>query len=306
MCNPRPALYRGIRRVADSRQEPVGGGGMKWPARHRPEASGIPVPTESPSFGPVRQSVLALGVIAVVTLATMTILSSLSSAQSLVTTTYRFDPINEEWVKTVETEKLPANPDGSQSEGSHTIIIQLDDDEPVKGIWIEEALIDGSGLSPLLEVRGRHTTTSSGKIVICNLLLQKVDAERLEIDEAYVARIELINVVANDDELDIDVEIKNAIRCGRGGASVLFLGVGRQELVDKIVDIDDVFDFPQGLPERETGLRVDRIVIVGPYGGNGFIEHLIIRQTSVFGKIEIEDVEIQNLILKDVTLDDGS
>lgn len=74
---------------------------------------------------------------------------------------------------------------------------------------------------------------------------------------------------------------------------------------DKIVDIDEFFDFPQGLPRRETGLRVDRIVIVGPPGSDGFIEHLIVRQTSVFGKIDIEDVEIQNLILKDVTLDDG-
>ncbi len=153
-------------------------------------------------------------------------------------------------------------------------------------------------------MRGRHTSGSSGNIVICNLLLQKVDAEELEIDEAHVARMELINVVADDDELDIDVEVKNAVRCGRGGASVLFLGVGRQELADKIVDIDEFFDFPQGLPRRETGLRVDRIVIVGPSGGDGFIEHLIVRQTSVFGKIEIEDVEIQTLTLKDVTLDD--
>lgn len=304
MCTARPALYRGIRQGDDTRLEPAGGGRMKWPTRHRPETSGIPVPTEGPAFGPVRLGMLALGVIAVVALATVTALTSVSDAQSLVTTTYRFDPINEEWVKTVETEKLPANPDGSQPEGSHTIVIQLDDDEPVKGIWIEEALINGSGLGPLLEVRGRHTTTSSGSIVICNLLLQKVDAEELEI-HGYVARMELTNVVANDDELDIDVEVKNTIRCGRGGASVLFLGVGRQELADKIVDIDEFFDFPQGLPRRETGLRVDRIVIVGPSGGDGFIEHLIVRQTSVFGKIDIEDVEIQNLILKDVTLDDG-
>ena len=279
---------------------------MKWPARHPDEASDIPGPTESRLFGPVRLGILAGGVIAAVTLATLTLLTSLSSAQSLVTTTYRFDPINEEWVKTVETEELPPNADGSQPEGSHTIVIQLDDDEPVKGIWIEEAVINGSGSGPLLEVRGRHSSGSSGDIVICNLLLQKVDAEELEIDEADVARMEFINVVADDDELDIDVEIKNAIRCGRGGASVLFLGVGRQELADKIVDIDEFFDFPQGLPRRETGLRVDRIVIVGPSGGDGFIEHLIVRQTSVFGKIEIEDVEIQSLILKDVTLDDGS
>ncbi len=278
---------------------------MKWPARHPPNASEIAGPTESRLFGPVRLGMLALGVIAAVALATVTLLSSLSSAQELVTTTYRFDPINEEWVKTVETEKLPPNADGSQPKGSHTIVIQLDDDEPVKGIWIEEALINGDDPSSLLEVRGRHTSTSSGKIVICNLLLQKVDAEELEID-GKVTRMEFINVVADGDELDIDLEVKNAIRCGRGGASVLFLGVGRQELADKIVDIDEFFDFPQGLPRRETGLRADRIVIVGPSGGDGFIEHLIIRQTSVFGKIEIEDVEIQSLILKDVTLDDGS
>ncbi len=305
MCSPRPALYRGIRRVADGRQAPSGGSWMKWPVKHPPDANRIMAPTESSVFGPVRLGLMALGVIAAVTLATVTVLSSLSSAQSLVTTSYRFDPINEEWVKTVETEKLPPNPDGSQPKGSHTIVIYLDEDEPVKGIWIEEALIIGDGSGPLLEVRGRHSATSSGKIVICNLLMQKVDAEELEID-AKVAHAEFINVVADDDELDIDIEVKNVIRCGRGGASVLFLGLGRRELADKIIDIDEFFDFPQGLPDRETGLRVDRIVIIGPSGGDGFIEHLIIRQTSVFGKIEIEDVEIQTLTLKDVTLDDDS
>jgi hypothetical protein len=302
MCNTRPALYRGIRQVTDTGQAPTGGGRMKWPARHPREANDIPGPTESRLLGPVRLGMLALGAIAVVALATVTLLASLSSAQLLVTSTYRFDPINEEWVKTVETERLPPNADGTQPKGSHTIVIELDDDEPVKGIWIEEVLITGDS-GPDLEVRGRHSSTSSGDIIICNLLMQKVDAEELEID-GDVARMEILNVVADDDELDLDLEVKNVIRCGRGGASVLFLGLGRRELVDKILDIDEFFDFPEGLPERETGLRVDKIVIVGPSGGDGFIEHLIIRQTSVFGKIEIEDVEIQHLILKDVTLDD--
>lgn len=270
-----------------------------------PDAIQILAPTESPIFGPVRLGMLALGVIAAVTLATITVLSSLNSAQELVTTSYRFDPINEEWVKTVETEKLPPNPDGSQPEGSHTIVIYLDEDEPIKGIWIEEALIIGDESGSLLEVRGRHSATSSGKIVICNLLMQKVDAEELEID-AKVTHVEFINVVVDDDELDIDLEVKNVIHCGRGGASALFLGVGRRELADKIDDIDEFFEFPEGLPRRETGLRVDRIVIVGPSGSDGFIEHLIIRQTSVFGKIEVEDVGIQSLTLKDVTLDGDS
>lgn len=147
---------------------------MKWPVRHPPDASQILAPTESPIFGPVRLGMLALGVIAAVTLATITVLSSLNSAQELVTTSYRFDPINEEWVKTVEAEKLPPNPDGSQPKGSHTIVIYLDEDEPVKGIWIEEALIIGDESRPLLEIRGRHSVTSSGKIEIEDVEIQSL------------------------------------------------------------------------------------------------------------------------------------
>lgn len=92
MCTARPALYRGIRQWDDTRLEPAGGGRMKWPTRHRPETNGIPVPTEGPAFGPVRLGMLALGVIAVVALATVTALTSVSDAQSLVTTTSSLRP----------------------------------------------------------------------------------------------------------------------------------------------------------------------------------------------------------------------
>jgi hypothetical protein len=69
---------------------------MKWPGRHPSDASQTAAPTENPVLGPLQLGMLAIGVVAAVTLAAMAILPLLSGRQSLVTTSYRFDPINEE------------------------------------------------------------------------------------------------------------------------------------------------------------------------------------------------------------------
>ncbi len=255
------------------------------------------------------QRLLVFGMLAVVviiiggTLAAAWVTWQKNQAPTDITTTYFFDPIQEKWIKITEYVRLLPNPDGSQRRGHHTVIIRLDEDNPVKTIWIEEALVIG-GTEPLLEIDGQPDPLGSGTIRICNLIFQKVDAEDLEID-ADVVRVTLENVVAKDNELDLDITVVNVITCGRGGASTLFLGVSRRGLIDKIQTLIDVEELDLlGIPERDMGMRIDRIRILGPDSGTGFIEHLIIRRTSVFGEIRVDNVKIQNLIIKDVTLDD--
>lgn len=225
-------------------------------------------------------------------------------------TIYHYDSVEEQWVKTVLETPIPDNPDGSHSPSHHTIEIHLDEDNPVKAILIEETLIiDESGSSgPLLEIKGHDPAGGGdGEINIGTLAFIEVDAEELEID-ADVVRITLENVVAEDDELDLDLEIVNVVRTGRGATSTLLLGISRESLLQKFGTADEDLELARqrrGVTGRETGLRVDRIRIIGPDSGTGFIETIIILQSSVFGKIEVDDVKIQELILEKVSLDDS-
>lgn len=52
---------------------------------------------------------------------------------------------------------------------------------------------------------------------------------------------------------------------------------------------------------RQLYLRVDRIRSLESKDGTGFIEHLFIWQTSVFGRIESKDVKVQDLLSKNLT-----
>jgi hypothetical protein len=255
----------------------------------------------------IRNVFIGFALFIIIVIAVITVLYQRSQAAIDTITTYSYDPAEEKWVKTNHTTRLPPNPDGSQPRGNHTIKIELDDDNPVKAIWIEEALIIG-GDDPLLEIRG-DPNSSGSTIRICNLVLHEVDAEELEIDDTEVVRMQAVNVVGDDSEIDIDVEVVNVIRCGRGAASTLFLGVRREDLIDKIANVilesrEKGRELIRGIPRRETGIRVDKIRIDGPDDGDGFIEHLVIRHTSVFGKIKIKDVEVQNILLMDVTVED--
>lgn len=226
------------------------------------------------------------------------------------TTIYRYDPVEEQWIKTVLEIVLPENPDGSRPPGHRTIEIHLDEDNPVKTILIEETLIidESGGTGPLLEIKGHEPSGGGdGKINIGTLAFIEVDAEELEID-ADVVRVTLENVVAEDDELDLDLNIVNVVRTGRGAASTLLLGISRFSLLEKFGTASDDLELERrrrGVTGRETGLRVDRIRIIGPDSGTGFVETLVILQSSVFGKIEVDDVRIQDLILEQVSLDDS-
>ncbi|MBI2831419.1 MAG: hypothetical protein HYX79_04090 [Chloroflexi bacterium] len=224
-----------------------------------------------------------------------------------VTILYRYDPVNEQWVKSETEEKVPDNPDGTRPRNSNTLIIRIGENEPVKQIIIFEALVIHGANEPLLEINGHDTSGigGTGKLRIGELKFAKVDAERLEIKDTDVVRVQMANVVADDNELDIDVDVVNVVRVGRGAASTLIIGATRKDL-SELAELEALSDTDGKhiiLP-RETGVRVDRIRILGPDSNFGSIERLVITRSSVFGKIEVKNVEIQDLILRDVTLDE--
>lgn len=217
-------------------------------------------------------------------------------------TSFRYDPGEERWLKTVTETVLPDNPDGSRPPEHHTIELFLNPNDPVKLIQIEEALvIDPSGniSGPLLEIKGHEPSGGgSGKINIGTLSFTKVDAEELKID-ADVVRVIIENTVAEDNELDLDLNVVNVVRTGRGASSRIFLGRGSGDLIR--LSASEIIETSGG----EKGLRVDRIRIIGPSSGVAFVENIVITRTAVFGKIEVDDVRIQDLVLKGVTVDDN-
>ncbi|MBI4320422.1 MAG: hypothetical protein HY675_18185 [Chloroflexi bacterium] len=215
-------------------------------------------------------------------------------------TRYTFDPVQRQWVSSDYSVPIAPNPDGSLPARSHTIEILLEENEPVKAIVIAEALIT-RGTDPLLEIAGRSNSGGSrGDIRFCNLALRLVDAKRLEIRDTEAVRVDVVNTVAKDNELDMHVSAVNVVRCGRGANTVIALGIDKRD-----VDIGN-FDILDALGKvKESGLRVDRIRILGPEGRTGFVEHLVVVRTSVFGEIEIRDVKIQRLLLDNVSLDDS-
>ncbi len=123
-----------------------------------------------------------------------------------------------------------------------------------------------------------------------------------------MVRLDSFNVVAKDDELDVEIEPVNVVRCGRGATTVLTAGIERRDLDigfeadDKNFTVASLFRLLG--KEKDSGLRVDRVRVLGPEGKTGFVENLIVLRTSVFGKIEVRDVKIQHAVLDTVTLDD--
>ncbi|MBI4284758.1 MAG: hypothetical protein HY670_02515 [Chloroflexi bacterium] len=240
--------------------------------------------------------------------ATVTVLNAQQQVPKEVTTTYDYDAAKERWVKNVEAIKLTPGPDGEVPKSGNTIIVNLDKDNPVKNIIIDEALII-KGTSPLLEIKGHDESIvgATGRINIGTLAFVEVDAEELDID-ADVVRTEVENVVAEDNELDLDLNVVNVVRTGRGATSSLFFGVSRSQLNDELELLgllDTSVTTGRTVRGTEAGLRVDRIRILGPQSNTAFVERIVIRRSSVFGRIEVKDVAIQDLIIKKVSLDDS-
>ncbi|MBI2860087.1 MAG: hypothetical protein HYX91_01095 [Chloroflexi bacterium] len=280
-----------------------------WPVARMRQRMVLPGAARKPFSKEKRLAIIAMAALAALlvgTPATLTAVKFIQATPKDVTTVYNFDPVREKWVKTVESVPVPLNEDGSTPKGSNTVIINLRGDDPVKEIHIEEALITG-GTGSLLEIRGHddNVTGASGTIRIGELKFVKVDAERLEIDDTKVVRLTMQNVVADDNEIDIDIDIVNVVRILRGASSVLRLGVSRFDLFERLENSPAPGIREEAITPSEAGIRVDRIRILGPDSGKAFVERILIKRTGVAGKIEIRDVEIQDLILIDMTLDDS-
>ena len=231
----------------------------------------------------------------------VTAMASTGQRPQDTTTTYYYSAEKEIWLKDVVSVSLPDNPDGTQPKGSNTVIIRLSQSNPVKQIIVVDGLVIG-GTEPILEIAG-HDTGGTGELNIGTLLFRKVDANELEIHDTDAVRVEMANVVAKDNELDVNVNVVNVVRTGRGGASSLFLGATRTNLA-AFLDLDLL---PNNfIPLNETGVRVDRIRILGPSSGAAFVERIIFLHSSIFGRIEVHDVNVQDIILRDTTLDDSS
>lgn len=276
------------------------------PGSHRPWLSRV---TSALATVDVSQALFALVVSAAVAGAGVVAYAALQpdgdGGPKDITTTYSYNDQKEQWEKTELARDVQPNPDGSLPKKSNTIIIRLDANNPVKQIIIEEALIIG-GTEPILEINGSEAP-GTGTINIGALAFLTVNAEQLEID-ADVVRTDISNTVAKDNELDLDLDAVNVVRTAGGAASSLYLGIGR---ADRELKLQGIFDEVNGVQLgrsgaiRDDGLRADRIRILGPSSGTAFVELLVVKQSSVMGKIDVDRVAIQDLILRGVSLDDA-
>lgn len=187
--------------------------------------------------------------------------------------------------------------------GSSTITASLLPNEPVKEIAAREVFLAGSPspLEPTLEIAGQvDPAGTTGRIVICKLVLRKVDARELTADNVEIKIFSpvdffipiLPNVVVNPD-LVVD--------CGRGGNAVLALGVESLELGDLQAGTEQGPTAAVNTEGRE-GVRLNQLRILGPPGAEGFIETLVLERSSVFGRIELRNLQIKELVLDSVTV----
>ncbi|MBI2831420.1 MAG: hypothetical protein HYX79_04095 [Chloroflexi bacterium] len=179
---------------------------------------------------------------------------------------------------------------------SNTLIIRINENEPVKQIIIFEAQVNPGAAEPLLEING-HDAGGAGKLRIGELKFSKVDAKRLEILETDVVNLTMTNVVAQDNELNVNVNDVAVVEVSGGAASTLVIGA-RIEDITSLSNLEDT----NLVPAQQTGVRVDRIRILGPSSGFGSIERIFIVRSSISGKIEVRNAEIRDLILKDISL----
>lgn len=177
-------------------------------------------------------------------------------------------PINEE--------TRASNSNNSTSARSNTLIVRLRENNPIQEIIIDEGFASG-GTEPIFEIDGNPGGSGNGTLRIGILTMDTVDARRLEIRDTQVVSSNMTNVVAHDDELDLDIQTVTVVFVEQGALSKL----------------------------SHKNFRVDRIRILGVGGDvDTHLERLTVTRSSFSGRIRIEDVKIQNLILKNVSLED--
>jgi hypothetical protein len=187
------------------------------------------------------------------------------------------------------------------SPGSSTITVRLLPKEPVKEIAAREVLLVASPLEPTLEIAGQDdpATGTTGRIVICKVVLRKVDAQAIAAFNVEAQSLTAAGVVAPGG-INVVVNPALVVDCGRGGTAVLALGVESLELGDLQPETAQGPTHAVDTAGRE-GVRLSRLRILGPAGAEGFIESLVLERSSVFGRIELRNLQIKELVLDAVT-----
>jgi len=216
------------------------------------------------------------------------------------TTALTWDSVNQSWV---ETSSLALIVDAS-THSSSSLEVELPKDEAVKQVVVTEVQLVNSPSEPTLKIAGRDDllTSSSGSITICTLVVRKVDIEELVVENVQASRVTVVDF-ASEHGLDVKITPVNVIRCGRGGVGVLALGAETSENAD-------LLDFGIGVSQNavrffrttgKEGVRMNKVEILGPEGGDGFIETLVLDHSSVFGRVELRNLQINELIIDSVT-----
>jgi len=190
--------------------------------------------------------------------------------------------------------------------GSSTITVRLLPNEPVKEIAAREVLLVGSPLEPTLEIAGQDDPAAgtTGRIVICKLVLRKVDARELAAFNVEIKSLSAVDIAVPDPLLVALNGLVNpglVVDCGRGGTAVLALGVESLELGDLQAEAGQGATAAVNTEGRQ-GVRLNQLRILGPPGAEGFIETLVLERSSVFGRIELRNLQIKELVLESVTV----
>jgi len=186
--------------------------------------------------------------------------------------------------------------------GPSTITARLLSNEPVKEIAAREVLLVGSPLEPTLEIAGQDDPAAgtTGRIVICKLVLRKVDARELAAVNVEAKFLSAIGTFTPS-PLNVTVNPDLVVDCGRGGIAVIALGVESLELGDLQTEVGQGPTTAVNTEGRE-GVRLNQLRILGPPGAEGFIETLVLERSSVFGRIELRNLQIKELVLDSVTV----
>ncbi|OGO36591.1 MAG: hypothetical protein A2147_09065 [Chloroflexi bacterium RBG_16_57_8] len=192
------------------------------------------------------------------------------------TVTYSYDGKAESWVENGKAVGLAQGNNSPTPAPANTLIIQLQADTPIKEIIIDEGFVTG-GADPILDIDGDPDDVGGGAIRIGTLTMDTVDARRLQIRDTQVVSSNMTNVVAQDNELELNFQTVTVVFVERGASSVLTLK-----------------DF-----------RADRVRILGVGGGvDTHLERLTVTRSSFVRTIRIEDTKIDSLILKNVSLEE--
>jgi hypothetical protein len=217
------------------------------------------------------------------------------------TTAVNWDSANQRWVDAAKSVQAVT---GSSSS---TLDVELPPNEAVKQVVVREVQLVNSPFEPTLEIAGRDdsVTGSSGSIVICTLIVRKVDIEELVVENVQASHVTVVDF-ASEHGLDVTINPVNVIRCGRGGVGVLALGAETTENLG-LLDVFPVADVLGAVrvfrTEGKEGVRMNQVSILGPEGHDGFIETLVLDHSSVFGLVELRNLKIKELIIDSVTVD---